>query len=214
MPKISEDEQIKIKKFFQEQMDGEVNILFFGSDTDCDYCDETRDILEEVSSLDDRIILNSYMLSDDKAKELGIDRAPATIILDDNGNDSGVHFYGIPSGYEFTTVIEDIIDISNKRSELPEDIIEAVKGIKKKVLLQVFITPTCPYCPRSVRIAHQFAMINPNIRGEMIEAIEFRELSDKYSVSGVPKTVINNGAAEQVGAVPAKAIVDKIMQVI
>jgi glutaredoxin-like protein len=214
MPKISEDEQNKIKSIFQEQMSGEVNILFFGSDTNCDYCDDTREILEEVSSLDDRINLKSYNLDDDKAKELSIDRAPATIFLDNNGNDIGVHFYGIPSGYEFNTIIEDIIDASNEKSDLPEDIIKTIKGIKSKVLLQVFITPTCPYCPRSVRIAHQFAMINPNIRGEMIEAIEFQELSNKYDVSGVPKTVINNGAAEQVGAVPAQIIVDKIMQII
>lgn len=214
MAKISADEQKKIKDIFQERMSGDVNILFFADEENCDYCEDTKEILTEIANLDDRITLKTHMLNDEVAKEYGIDRAPATIFVDEEGNDLNVHFYGIPSGYEFNTLIEDIIDISTKSPDLPADVVEKVKEIDEDVLLQVFITPTCPYCPRAVRVAHQMAMVNPNIRGEMIEAIEFRELSDKYNVSGVPKTVINNGAAEQVGAVPAQAILDKIASVV
>lgn len=214
MAKIGKDDQKKIKDIFQEKLSNEVNILFFADDTNCEYCNDTKELLTELAALDDRINLKTYMLGGEEAERLGIDRAPATIFVDKEGNDLSVHFYGIPSGYEFNTLIEDIIDISNNSPDLPEDIIESVKEIEDDVLLQVFITPTCPYCPRAVRIAHQMSMVNPRIRGEMIEAIEFRELSEKYNVSGVPKTVINNGAAEQVGAVPAQVILDKINQVI
>ncbi len=214
MSKISKEEQKKIKDLFEEKMNSEVNILFFADENDCQYCDDTREILTDISGLDERINLETYMLDDDKAKEYGIDRAPATLFVDEEGNDLNVHFYGIPSGYEFNTLVEDIIDISTKTPDLPEDVVEQVKEIEDDVILQVFITPTCPYCPRAVRVAHQMAMVNPRIRGEMVEAIEFRELSEKYNVSGVPKTVINEGAAEQVGAVPAQAILDKIKSVV
>jgi glutaredoxin-like protein len=212
MAKINNDEQKKIKNFFEEKMVGDVRILFFSDEDECEYCDDTKEILTEVAGLDDRISLETYTLDDDKAAEYGIDRAPATIFVDKDGNDLNVHFYGIPSGYEFNTLIEDIIDISSGNPDLPEDVMEEVEKIEEDVLLQVFITPTCPYCPRAVRVAHAMAMANPRIRGEMVEAIEFRELSDKYNVSGVPKTVINSGAAEQVGAVPAQVILDKIKE--
>lgn len=58
------------------------------------------------------------------------------------------------------------------------------------------------------------AMINPHIRGEMIEAMEFPELSSKHNVYGVPKTVINDGKAEQEGAVPEEVILQKILEAI
>ncbi len=214
MPKISKDEKKKIKDMFSDKMDGEVNILYFSKEDDCEYCEDTEEILTEISELDDRISLGVNDINDKKADEYGIEMAPATIFVDESGKDRGVHLYGIPSGYEFNTLIEDIIDVSRETPDIPEDMVEKIKEIDSDVKLQVFITPSCPYCPRAVRVAHQMAMVNDNIRGDMVEAVEFPELSDKYGVSGVPKTVINDGAAEQVGAVPLKAVISKVQQVI
>ncbi|MFW6265967.1 MAG: protein disulfide oxidoreductase [Halanaerobiales bacterium] len=214
MPKISNEEQDKIKDMFQEKLAGEVNILFFSEDSGCEYCDDTAEILDEIAELDDRIKLEKGVMGDDKAEKYNIEMTPATLFVDDEGNDTGVRFYGIPSGYEFNTLIEDIIDVSRKKPDLPDDALEQIKEIDEDVRLQVFITPTCPYCPRAVRVAHQMAMVNSRISGEMVEAIEFPDLSDKYNVSGVPKTVINDGAAEQEGAVPLKAVISKVKSVI
>ncbi len=58
------------------------------------------------------------------------------------------------------------------------------------------------------------AMVNPRIRGEMIEAMEFQELSQKHNVMGVPKTVINDGKAEQEGAAPEQLILGKIQEIL
>ncbi len=215
MAKIDQAEKEKIENLFADGLKDNVKILFFSKKEECQYCEDTNEILTEIGLLDERISIEKYDLEDPLAVEMGIDRAPATIFLDKDGKDSGVHFYGIPSGYEFTTLIENIIEMSDPaRIDLPKDLIAEIKAIDQDVLLQVFITPTCPYCPRAVRVAHQLAMLNPKIRGEMVEAIEFEELSQKFDVSGVPKTVINHGAAEQVGAVPAKTIVKKIQQII
>ncbi|RCW48287.1 MULTISPECIES: thioredoxin family protein [unclassified Halanaerobium] len=215
MAKIDQEEKNKIKELFQENLKDEVKLYFFSKEEDCQYCEDTEQILTEITELDSRVTVEKYMLDSEKAAEMNIDRAPATILYDADGNDTGVHFYGIPSGYEFTTLIEDILDTSNRdRIDLSADIKEQIKEIDQNVLIQVFITPTCPYCPRAVRVAHQMALLNPNIRGEMVEAIEFQEFSSKYNVSGVPKTVINFGAAEQVGAVPAKTILKKIKKIL
>ena len=214
MPKISEDEQKKIKDMFADKMEDEVNIIYFSKEDECEYCEDTEEILTEISELNDKINLEISDLNSDKAKEYDIEMAPATIFVDENGKDSGVRFYGIPSGYEFNTLIEGIIDLSRELPDIPEDMIEKIKEIDSEVKVQVFITPSCPYCPRAVRVAHQMAMVNDKIRGDMVEAVEFPDLSDKFGVSGVPKTIINDGEAEQVGAVPLKAIVSKVKKVI
>ncbi len=211
MAKIDQEEKAKIKELFGKNLKDDVNLLFFTKDEDCQYCGDTEEILEEVTGLDEKVSFEKYKLESDKAEEYGVDRAPAIIFLNEDGSDSGLHFYGIPSGYEFTSLIEDILDASDRdRIDLSDNIKEQLKAIDEEITLQVFITPTCPYCPRAVRVAHQMALLNPNIRGEMVEAIEFEELSASYNVSGVPKTVINHGADEQVGAVPAKTILSKI----
>jgi glutaredoxin-like protein len=211
MAKIDQEEKNKIKELFSKHLKDEVNLLFFSKDKDCQYCADTEEILTEVTALDEKVNFEKHLVGSDKAEELGVDRAPAIIFLNNEGQDSGVHFYGIPSGYEFTSLIEDILDMSDhERIDLSEDIKKEVRAIESDILLQVFITPTCPYCPRAVRVAHQMAMLNPRIRGEMVEAVEFEELSASFNVSGVPKTVINSGAEEQVGAVPAKTILKKI----
>lgn len=213
MAKIKEEEKNKIKELFTKNLKNNVDLLFFSKEENCQYCDDTEEILTEVTEVDERVNFESYLLDSDKAEEFSVDRAPAIIFLNDEGQDSGVHFYGIPSGYEFTSLIEDILDISDQsRIDLSENIKKEIMEIDYDVLLQVFITPTCPYCPRAVRVAHQMAMLNPKIKGEMVEAMEFEELSASFDVSGVPKTVINSGADEQVGAVPAKTILKKIKE--
>lgn len=211
MAKIDQEEKNKIKELFTKHLKDEVKLLFFSKEDGCQYCGDTEEILAEVTGLDERVNFEKHLLGSEKAEEFGVDRAPAIIFLNNEGRDSGVHFYGIPSGYEFTSLIEDILDMSDhERIDLSEDIKKEVMAIDSDVLLQVFITPTCPYCPRAVRVAHQMAMLNPKVRGEMVEAMEFEELSASFDVSGVPKTVINSGADEQVGAVPAKTILKKI----
>lgn len=210
MPKIKEDEQEQIRELFEEKMEDDVFIQFFTTDEDCKYCDDTEEILDELNGLSNKINIEKNELGNGNTEKYNVDRVPAILFTDQNGDDSGVHFYGIPSGHEFNTLIDGIVSMSNGQTELSEDVIEELKQIEDEVLLQVFITPTCPYCPRAVKVAHEMAMHNPKIKGEMVEAIEFPELSSKFNVSGVPHTVINSGADEQVGAVPAKTILNKI----
>ena len=125
--------------------------------------------------------------------------------------DLGVQYSGIPSGHELSTLINDILIVSRRDSGLNEKTREFLKNLDKPLLLQVFVTPTCPYCPRAVLLAHQMAMENPKmIRAEGVEATEFPELSQRFNVRGVPQTVINSGAGTVVGAVPEQNLLDQI----
>ncbi len=104
-------------------------------------------------------------------------------------------FFGVPAGYEFSTLLKDIVQISRGETELAPETREMIKKLSTPVDIKVFVTPTCPYCPGMVSLAHQFAMENGNIKREMIEVNEFPQLAVKYNVMGVPKTVINESTA-------------------
>jgi len=61
-------------------------------------------------------------------------------------------------------------------------------------------------------LAHQMAMESPLVQAEAVEAMEFPALADKFDVSGVPHTTINDGLGNVVGAVPEDALVGEIQK--
>lgn len=209
MSVIQEKDRELIKKMFEGKLKNPVTIINFTQEFECDYCRETREISEELATLSDRINVKTFdfMRDHEKAKEFGVDKIPATVVIGER--DYHVKYYGIPAGYEFTSLIDDIIDASQHSTRLSQPTKERLKSISKPVHIQVFITPTCPYCPRAVRTAHQFAMENQLIQADMVEATEFPELSNKYSVMAVPKIVINENV-EFEGAMPEQIFLSKV----
>ncbi len=192
-----------------------VKILFFTQELECMYCKETKQLVEELVQVSDQLELKikNFVIDKEDVEKYGVDKVPATILLDENGNDYGIKFYGIPSGYEFTSLLEDILILGTEETGLSEEITNQIKSITEPVHLQVFVTPTCPYCPRAVVAASKFAYINPKIKADMIEATEFPNLSNKYNVRGVPRTVINETEFIE-GAAPEEMVLDKIFQII
>ena len=205
----------QVKEFFNEMVKP-VKIIFFGSsEENCEYCSETIGLLCEIEELNELINLEEYDIEKHKetATTYNIDKTPMTVIAgmdDDNIIDYGIRLSGIPAGHEFTTLINDIVMVSKGDSGLSPEIREKLSKLKEPVNLQVFVTPTCPYCPQAVILAHQMAMESTLVTGEMVEAMEFAELSSQFNVSGVPHTVINSGAGEVVGAVPETRLMDEI----
>jgi glutaredoxin-like protein len=140
---------------------------------------------------------------------LGVDKIPAIAII--GAEDYGVRFYGIPSGYEFTSLLHAIRMVAAGKPELTEETMKALAEVTEPVHLQVFVTPTCPYCPGSVVLAHQMAVASPMVRADMVEATEFPHLAIKYQVMGVPRTVINDTAHIE-GAAPEPMVLEKLRE--
>lgn len=215
------DDNIKsqVKEFFNDLKEP-VSLLFFGSETEnCQFCEDTKQLLDEISKLSDLIEVKTYDIEKDAsvAQKYRIDKVPATVIAaKDEGviQDSGIKYFGIPSGHEFSSLVNSIRIVSMRDSGLSPKTRETLKNIKEPVQLQVFVTPTCPYCPRAVVVAHQMAFENPFIEANMIEAMEFPTLSDQFGVSGVPHTTINATAGEVIGAVGEDQLLAEILQVL
>jgi glutaredoxin-like protein len=197
-----------------------VQILFFGSKASCEYCTEAQQLLEEVTELNSNLELKVYDLQEDQeiAERFHVTSAPGIVIAAKDGSevrDLGIKFLGIPAGHEFGTLVNDILMVSRRESGLKEQTREFLKRLDKPLQLQVFVTPSCPYCPRAVLLAHQMAMENPQmIHAEGIDAMEFPELADRFNVHGVPQTVINSGAGVLVGAAPEQNLLAEIRRLL
>jgi len=214
---LNDDVREQVSEAF-EQLQEPVQILFFGSKEQCEYCDDTLKLVEEVAGLSAKLSVQAFDVNVDAAvaENYNVTLTPGLVIAgegEDGPIDYGVRYAGIPSGHEFSSLIQDLLLVSGRDSGLNEQTRDFLSGLKEPVYLQVFVTPTCPYCPRAVILAHQMAMESSMVQAEMVEATEFPDLSNQYHIMGVPDTVINHGKAKMVGAVPEGQLLAEIMKV-
>jgi glutaredoxin-like protein len=199
MSLLPEDKKEAIRNEFKEKLEGPVKIVMFTQEVECRFCSDTRQIVQDMATLNDKITTEIYdfIANAEKAKELGIDKIPAIAVI--GKKDYGVRIYGIPYGYEIQTLIEAIVNVSRGKTDLSDKTKEILADIKAPVHIQVFVTLTCPHCPSAAAIAHKLAVESDMIRADVIDATEFPQLAQKYSVIGVPKVVINE-KVEFIGA--------------
>lgn len=115
-----------------------------GDPDECRYCDDTEQIARQLAALSERASVEAYDLDRDAAvaERFGVDKVPAVVLIDQHGRDAGIRYYGIPAGYEFTTLVEALIDVSRGRTELSDRARESLKALQEPVTLKVFVTPT------------------------------------------------------------------------
>jgi len=219
---ISDADKKVIKEEFFSKLTEPVKLMVFTGKEHCQYCEQLKQLVLELSELSDKLTYEFVDFDTEegkkKAEEYRIDRAPAVSITR-NGQDVGVRFFGLPAGHEFGAFLEDIVDVSNLTTDLMPETKEAIANVDRDVRILVFVTPTCPYCPLAVRMAHKFAIENTKagkgrILGDMVEAIEFPEWADQYSVMAVPKIVIQVDGEDRVqfeGAYPEKMFLEKLL---
>jgi alkyl hydroperoxide reductase subunit AhpF len=125
-----------------------VQVLFFGSSKSaCDYCEDTLQLLKEVTALSEKLGLSEYDLDVDTelAKQYHVDKAPGFVIAGKDGEqliDYGILYSGIPAGHEFGSLIQDLVLVSGRDSGLDQKTRIYLAGLDKPVHLQVFVTPT------------------------------------------------------------------------
>ncbi len=147
MEKLLNEQVIgQIKEAF-DQIDQPVQMLFFGTKEHCEYCKEAQQLLAELTEINERVHLSVHDVNDDAelATQYKVDKAPAIVIAGRDGDKIiplGIQFSGIPSGYEFSTLINDIIFASKRDSGLGAATREFFKSLTQPLLLQVFVTPT------------------------------------------------------------------------
>jgi alkyl hydroperoxide reductase subunit AhpF len=105
--------------------------------------EEVRRLVEELAALDPRLTAEprNFVLDQARVDELGIERIPAIAVLGQD-TDHGVRLYGLPTGYEFGSLVDSILDVSRGTSGLGEATKSALAELERDVRVRVFSTPT------------------------------------------------------------------------
>ena len=196
---IPEDRMEALRNDLKERMVDSVKLVMFTQEIECKFCAETRQLAQELSTLNDKITTEVYdfVTNADKAKEFKVEKIPALVII--GKKDYGVRIYGVPYGYELQTLINAVVNVSRGTTDLSDKNKTILADVKSPVHIQVFVTLTCPHCPVAASIAHKLAIESDMISADVIDAGEFPTLAQKYAVIGVPKIIINE-KVEFVGA--------------
>jgi glutaredoxin-like protein len=206
---LSDNDQEAVRQRL-ERMKNPVKLIHFTQELECQFCRETRGVLQEISQLSDQLSLEVYnfQIDKEKASQYVVDKIPATVI--EGNKDYGIRIYGVPFGYEFAALLDVVVLVSRGESGLKPETLEVLEELVRPVHLQVFVTPTCPYCSIAVRLAHQMTLASDLVTADMVEATEFPQLVYRYGVRGVPHTVINEDASIT-GAMPERDFVARIV---
>jgi alkyl hydroperoxide reductase subunit AhpF len=146
MSLLSPADQEKLRESFDE-MTQAVRVLFFTQTLDCETCVQTRQILDELPQLSDKIAIEevNFILEKDKAAQYGIDRVPALALLsgdDGHARDTRIRFLGTPAGYEFVSLVQALLLAGGHDSQLTPENRARVEAVTVPTTIQVFSTPT------------------------------------------------------------------------
>jgi glutaredoxin-like protein len=191
-------------------VDNSVKIAFFSEMPENQASRETREIIEEISSISEKINLTVYDFETDKkaVEQYEIDKTPGIVV--EGKQDFGIRIYGVPSGYLVSSLIEDVVQISKSESELKDETREKLKEVDKPLILEVYVNQTSPYSPSLVNIAHRMALENDHISAHMINISNFPHLAMRYHIEDVPHTIVN-GKESVKGALDEKDFTEKIL---
>lgn len=147
MEKLLNEQVVSQVKQAFAKMKEPVQLLFFSSRENCEYCAEIRQLLDELVEAEDKLGLTVYDLQDnaDAAAQFNVDKSPVIVVAAKDGGqvvNYGIQYAGIPSGHEFGVLINDILLVSERNSGLSESVRDFLKRLEKPLHLQVFVTPT------------------------------------------------------------------------
>ena len=187
-----------------------VRLVFFTQTFGCDTCLPARQVVDQIASLSDQITVEEYnlVLDKDKVAEFGVDRAPAIAIMAER--DLGLRYYGVPEGYETASLVDAAVLAAQGDLGLSAESLAAVAAVQRPVDIKVFVTPTCVFCPKAAGLAYRLAAASEHITASVFEATEFPDLVQRYQVTGVPKTVVDD-RIEILGAQPEDVFVKETL---
>ena len=141
MPLIQDEDAAEIRELLKEMVNP-VKLVHFTQELNLEYGREARVLIEELAQLSDKLSLETcdFILNKEKVAQYAVDKVPATAVRD--GKDYGIRFYGLPAGYEFSTLLDAIVEVSKGDSGLRPESREKLAKIAQPVHLEVFVTST------------------------------------------------------------------------
>ncbi|MEI5993205.1 FAD-dependent oxidoreductase [Candidatus Enterococcus mansonii] len=154
---------------------------------------ELNSFLTEFASLSDKISLETIQKGEkaDLESKYGIDKLPSVVVLNDQGEYTGIKFSGIPSGHEVNSIVLAVYNVGSAGQPIEEPVVNKIKDLPKKKV-QIFVSLTCHYCPDVVAACQRIASINHDVEAEMIDIGVFPELKTEKKIMSVPAMIIDD----------------------
>jgi alkyl hydroperoxide reductase subunit F len=164
---------------------------------------ELLEFLSAIAGVSDKLTLEER-----DSDEL---RSPISFLLEADGEDTGIRFSGIPSGHEFNSLILAMLQSAGTPMKLDDGLVKMVSRVSEPLHFEIFVSLSCHNCPDVVQAFNQFALINPNIKSEMIEGGVFQDLIAERDIQGVP-VVYLNGEVFASGKQNASSLIDLLIE--
>jgi alkyl hydroperoxide reductase subunit AhpF len=153
MAMISAENASKVEAFFRDHLQEPVLIDLFTEKKsplivpgrrDCEYCEETEQLLGEVAALSEHIRLQVHDVRGDSeaANTFGIEPGMIPAYVLRGGARGKARFFGIPAGYEFSSLLQDLVDVSKGETSLSAASKASLQELSGDVHIRVFVTPT------------------------------------------------------------------------
>jgi alkyl hydroperoxide reductase subunit F len=143
---------------------------------------QTRELLEEISALSDKV---SAAFDGDN------ERRPSFIIRRASDAAKWVRFAGVPMGHEFTSLVLALLWAGGHPPKVSEETLEQIRGLEGDFAFEMYFSLSCHNCPDVVQALTLMALENPRVTATLIEGGTFPEEVEQRNVLAVPATFLN-----------------------
>ncbi|MFA5073738.1 MAG: FAD-dependent oxidoreductase [Nitrospirota bacterium] len=189
---IPDDMRSALQQTFLKELKNDVLIeVFTKQGMHDEFNDITKSFLEALGKLSDKLKITFHVVGDEKSIASNVARSPTVLIAPDKYR---LRYTGAPLGEETRSFLAGILFASRGSAMLSEQAARALQEqLHEPRAIQVFVSPTCPYCPQQVLLAFSAAIVRPDlISAEVVEIYENQDLAENLGSLAVPQTFINN----------------------
>ncbi len=176
--------------FFKELKENVVIEVYVKPGVNDQFSEAAVSLIKALSVLSDKLKVSFYKVGSEQSIKRNVHRAPTVLVAPDIYQ---LRYTGAPLGEESRSLLLAIMMASTGKSVLTAQAMERIAGLKEKRDIQVFVSPTCPYCPQQALTAFSAAIVKPDlISAEIVEIYENQDLAESLGSLSVPQTFINN----------------------
>lgn len=188
---IPEDIKKVIKDTFLKELKRDVLVEVYTKKGVNDRFNEAAvSFISALSELSDRIKTSYHTVGDEKSRTLNVERSPTVLVAPDRYR---IRYTGAPLGEEGRSFLLSIMMASTGTTVLSQPVMQKLSDLHEPRDIQVFVSPTCPYCPQQVLFAVSAAIARPElVSAEIIEIYENQDIATQLGSLAVPQTFVNS----------------------
>ena len=189
---IPEEVKQSIRQSFLDTLKDDVVLeVYTKSGSNDQYNDAAIKLVNALVPLSDKLKATFHTIGDEQSLKRNVTRSPTILIAPDKYR---IRYTGAPVGEEGRSFLIALMMASTGKPLLSDQGIDQVTDkLREKRDIQVFVSPTCPYCPQQVLSAFSAAILKPDlVSAEAIEIYENQDLAEALGSLAVPQTFMNN----------------------